>query len=411
MTPTSYGFNVNNGEYNITVHISPYGMIMTSAHDSSIEGVVTLLLPSAWPQTFEHTIQLYSTDRRRNVSCIHETISVPGPWLNEYQDGPGIEKPIRKLRPKGMWSNFPGTAILRHFQRLADDGDRERFTQAKERFETLTDNYPRFIDLMPLILYEETLLDLHENRNEDGQRHAKQALEISQRYNSPNHCYLLSKLKYAESALARREGNYERAKELLDDSVELLLPCAAGEETAENRYFYASFFAEKSAKIGITDHEEAMAENLFQDVELHLNAETRPITARCQIRAKNRQIAFYVKSSRHVKHLDFQKEVSDEQMTKAGQLINEIEENLLIHYPNKPLLTFDIVKTDYFIRKGNYERGIEPSTEALRIATEKSWREYEDVASQRIQLCRRELNARSTDNIPQQWRRRREALV
>lgn len=56
-------------------------------------------------------------------------------------------------------------------------------------------------------------------------------------------------------------------------------------------------------------------------------------------------------------------------------------------------------------------KGIEPSTEALRIATEKSWREYEDVASQRIQLCRRELNARSTDNIPQQWRRRRETLV
>ena len=93
----------NNGEYNITVHISPYGMIMTSAHDSPIMGVVTLLLPSAGPQTFEHTIQLYSTDRRRNVSCIHETISVPGPWLNEYQDGPGIEKPIRKLRPKGQY--------------------------------------------------------------------------------------------------------------------------------------------------------------------------------------------------------------------------------------------------------------------------------------------------------------------
>jgi len=138
---------------------------------------------------------------------------------------------------------------------------------------------------------------------------------------------------------------------------QLLLPCATGEETAENRYFYAAFFAEKSAKVGITDHEQAMAENLFQDVERHLGAETRPITARTQIRAKNRQIAFYVKSSRHVKHLDFLKEVSDEQMTKAGQLIEEIEKNLIIHYPSKPLLTFDIVKTDYFIRRGNYEQG------------------------------------------------------
>ena len=33
-------------------------------------------------------------------------------------------------------------------------GDRERFTQAKGRFETLTDTYPQFIDLMPLILFE-----------------------------------------------------------------------------------------------------------------------------------------------------------------------------------------------------------------------------------------------------------------
>lgn len=135
------------------------------------------------------------------------------------------------------------------------------------------------------------------------------------------------------------------------------MPCAAGEETAENRYFYAAFLAEKSAKVGITDHEEAMAENLFQDVERHLRAETRPITARTIIRTKNRQIAFYVKSSRHVKHLDFLKEVSDEQMTKAGQLIEEIESNLLTHYPSKPLLTFDIVKTDYFIRRRNYEQG------------------------------------------------------
>ena len=100
-------YQQNNGEYSITFHISPHGMIRTSAHDSSIMGVVTLLLPSAGPQTFDHTIQLYSTDRRRNVSCIHKKISVPGPWLNEYQEGPGIEKPIRKLRPKGQCHWYP----------------------------------------------------------------------------------------------------------------------------------------------------------------------------------------------------------------------------------------------------------------------------------------------------------------
>lgn len=78
-------------------------MIITSAHNNSIMGIVTLLLPSVEPQIFENTIQLYSTDGGRNVSCIHKKISVPGPWLNEYQEGPGIEKPIRKRRPKGQY--------------------------------------------------------------------------------------------------------------------------------------------------------------------------------------------------------------------------------------------------------------------------------------------------------------------
>ena len=36
------------------------------------------------------------------MSYIYKKISVPGPWLNEYQEGPGIEKSIRKLRPKGQ---------------------------------------------------------------------------------------------------------------------------------------------------------------------------------------------------------------------------------------------------------------------------------------------------------------------
>ena len=95
-------YQQNNGEYDIAVHVSPQGMITTSRHDSSIMGVVTLLLPSARPQVFENTIQLYSTERGTNVSKIHKKIWVPGPWLYEYQEGPGIQKSIRKLRPKGQ---------------------------------------------------------------------------------------------------------------------------------------------------------------------------------------------------------------------------------------------------------------------------------------------------------------------
>ena len=65
------------------------------------------------------------------------------------------------------------------------------------------------------------MLDLHENQIEEAKKHAKHALVISRTYHSTNHCYLLSKLKYLESAVARREGNYAQAKELLDDSIEV----------------------------------------------------------------------------------------------------------------------------------------------------------------------------------------------
>lgn len=114
---------------------------------------------------------------------------------------------------------------------------------------------------------------------------------------------------------------------------------------------------EKAAKVGITDQEQAIAERCFRDVDRHLSAETRPITNRFQIRSKNRQIAFYVKSSRHIKNLDVQRVVSEEHMAKAFQLIWEIETSLLMFYPKKPLMSFHIVKTDYYIRRGSLELG------------------------------------------------------
>ncbi|XP_068757190.1 uncharacterized protein [Montipora capricornis] len=369
MSPTADGFAINNGTYFLKVHISPSGLIFTQAEDYNFRrdlqgstGIVILLLPSSIPKVFTFTVKLFSFDGDQDlfVSCLEQQIPLLGPWLEQYQEGPAIEHPIKKIRPRGMWTNEAGMSIVKRFQRLADDA---------------------FLQL--------AVLDLHENQIEEAKEHAKHALVISRTYHSTNHCFLLSKLKYLESAVARREGNYARAKELLDDSIELLLPCAAGEETAENRYCVASFYVEKSAKIGITENEEAIAESCFQDIEHHLKAETGPITNRVQIRAKNRQLAFYVKSSRHLKVLDVQGWVSQEHMAKALQLIKEIEERLLVFYSKKALLSFDIVKTDYFIRERNFVQGIAPSQEALTIAQEKQWKEYEDVAQQRLQLCSR----------------------
>ena len=64
-----------------------------------------------------------------------------------------------------------------------------------------------------------------------------------------------------------------------------------------------------------------------------------------------------MKSSRHVKNLDFHQSVPEEHMVKASHLIREIEERLLSCYLKKALLSFDIVKTDFFIRTGNFVRG------------------------------------------------------
>lgn len=65
------------------------------------------------------------------------------------------------------------------------------------------------------------MLDLHENRIEEAEQHKMKAFEITKTYQLTNDRFLLCKLKYIESALARRMGNYSKAKELLEDSVEV----------------------------------------------------------------------------------------------------------------------------------------------------------------------------------------------
>ena len=99
----------NNGTYVLKLHISPSASIFTKADDYNSRhlrgstGVVTLVLPSTRPQIFTYTVQLYSVDGVQHslVSCLVQTIYVPGPWLEEYQEGPAIEHPIRKIRPQG----------------------------------------------------------------------------------------------------------------------------------------------------------------------------------------------------------------------------------------------------------------------------------------------------------------------
>ena len=100
----------NNGTYVLKLHISPSAFILTKADDYNSRdlqgstGVVTLLLPSTRPQIFTYTVQLYSVEGAQHsfVSCLERKIHVPGPCLEEYQEGPAIEHPIRKIRPRGQ---------------------------------------------------------------------------------------------------------------------------------------------------------------------------------------------------------------------------------------------------------------------------------------------------------------------
>lgn len=100
----------NNGTYVLKLHISPSAFIFTKADDYNSRhlrgsaGIVTILLPSKKSQIFTHSVQLYSVDGVQHsfVSCLERKIRVPGPRLEEYQEGPVIEHPIRKIRPRGQ---------------------------------------------------------------------------------------------------------------------------------------------------------------------------------------------------------------------------------------------------------------------------------------------------------------------
>ena len=49
-----------------------------------------------------------------------------------------------------------------------------------------------------------------------------------------------------------------------------------------------------------------------------------------------------------------------------------------------PYLRYNYITLNQTFRSPS---GIEPSKEALKIAREKQWKEYEDVAKQRLELC------------------------
>ena len=49
-----------------------------------------------------------------------------------------------------------------------------------------------------------------------------------------------------------------------------------------------------------------------------------------------------------------------------------------------PYLRYNYITLNQTFRSPS---GIEPSKEALKIAREKQWKEYEDVANQRLELC------------------------
>ena len=62
-----------------------------------------------------------------------------------------------------------------------------------------------------------------------------------------------------------------------------------------------------------------------------------------------------------------------------------------------PYLRYNYITLNQTFRSPS---GIEPSTEALKIAREKQWKEFEDVAKQRLELCERRWVERQLGEIP-----------
>lgn len=62
-----------------------------------------------------------------------------------------------------------------------------------------------------------------------------------------------------------------------------------------------------------------------------------------------------------------------------------------------PYLRYNYITLNQTFRSPS---GIEPSTEALKIARGKQWKEFEDVAKQRLELCKRRWVERQLGEIP-----------
>ena len=62
-----------------------------------------------------------------------------------------------------------------------------------------------------------------------------------------------------------------------------------------------------------------------------------------------------------------------------------------------PCLKYNYITLNQTFRSPS---GIEPSKEALKIAREKQWKEYEDVANQRLELCACRWLERQPGEIP-----------
>ena len=62
-----------------------------------------------------------------------------------------------------------------------------------------------------------------------------------------------------------------------------------------------------------------------------------------------------------------------------------------------PCLRYNYITLNQTFRSPS---GIEPSKEALKIAREKQWKEYEDVANQRLELCACRWLERQPGEIP-----------
>ncbi|KXJ28981.1 uncharacterized protein LOC110252385 [Exaiptasia diaphana] len=362
---------LENGLFFIDVKISPNGLVCFPGSDFKQNqlpdhlGNVKCVLPVEEDEPLRYNIQikLYQNncDVKTCLDCVEFTVHTheEGHDVYDYQEGRGIaevERPQLKIKMTGILAEEIGREIIMLFQNLGDNGCYDKFFMEQRKLQEglamLEERFGKnhFKDVELSVKLEESILLFEKHQMDDCVRTATEVINEIIAKNITNGPFLMAKAHYIISAVYRQCGNFDMAKQHMEESTEILESVVVCEETAVNQYNWAALLSEKAAKSSLSLVEQKDAEFRFQNCLLHWSAQTQNDSNRCPMRALIRNINFHLRTSRQT-YPDERKSVSEYGLIRAYQTIKNVEQNLLKTCSERHKVTFRVAKSDYYIRK------------------------------------------------------------